>query len=422
MNILIVTQYFWPENFRINDLCSELSKRGHEVTVLTGKPNYPEGDVFKDYIDNAEKLDHYEGCNVIRVPMIARGKDSSIKLVLNYLSYAFSATFIGAWKLKNKKFDVIFAFQPSPITVGLPAIYLKFLKKSPIVFWVQDLWPETLEAVGVVKSKTSLKAVGKLVSFIYNRCDLILGQSKAFEEGISNYCKDKTKIKYFPNWSEKIFSSINFIPIVEMDGYTEFKILFAGNIGDAQDFPSIISAVEILKNKNINCKFFIVGDGRAMKWLIEEIKTRDLADYISLLGRHPLENMPSFYYSADALLVSLKEDDIFSMTIPGKVQSYMAASKPILTMLSGEGSRVVKEANCGYTAESGDAETLANNIKLMSNLSKDQLSVLGNNAKTYSDIEFDRNKLITQLESFLKKSILDYSVLNDRKKASANEK
>ncbi|VAW45708.1 Putative glycosyltransferase [hydrothermal vent metagenome] len=400
MRILVISQYFWPENFRINDLCSELVLRGHEVTVLTGKPNYPEGKTFKEYLDDPKKFDFFKGCNVVRVPMLARGKRGG-ELILNYITFALSAMFIGAWKLKKKQFDVIFVFEPSPITIGLPAVFLKKIKKVPVIFWVLDLWPETLEAVGVVKSPGILGLVGRLVAFIYNHCDLVLGQSKAFYSGISRYCKDEAKIKYFPSWSESVFLDSQVKPVFDMAKHENcFKVLFAGNIGDAQDFPALVKAVEILKNKQARVKVFIVGDGRAMSWLESAILKYDLVDYIYLLGRHPLESMPSFYASADALFVSLKESSVFSMTIPGKLQSYMMAGKPILTMLSGEGSRVIDEANCGLTARSGDAETLAENMLKMSLLNKDEREILGDNARLYSEQFFNRDKLISQLEGW----------------------
>ena len=400
MRILVVSQYFWPENFRVNDLCAELVKRGHEVTVLTGKPNYPSGEVFKDYVNTPADFNQYMGSNIVRVPMLARGKSSAFKLILNYLTFALSATVIGTWKLKRKSFDVIFVFEPSPVMVGLPAICLKSFKKAPVIFWVLDLWPETLEAVGVIKSKRTLNVVGMLVSFIYNRCDLVLGQSKAFYSGISRYCKDESKIKYFPSWSEDIFVSKPVSSVKELQEYTGFKVLFAGNVGEAQDFPAILSAIDILKKSKLNVKLFIVGDGRALDEVKQKIENLNIVEHVVLFGRKELSLMPSFYLSADALLVTLKDNPVFSMTIPGKLQAYLAAGKPILTMLSGEGSRIVTDAGCGYVAKSGDALALANNIKRMSSLSCDELAVLGQKAKKYSDIEFNRDKLITQLENW----------------------
>ena len=401
MRILVVTQYFWPENFRINDLCSELVSRGHDVSVLTGTPNYPEGAVFPQFVSNPASYNAYKGCSIIRVPVLVRGSGSPLKLLLNYASYVFSASFIGLFKIRKKKFDVVFVYEPSPVTVCLPALLIKKIHKLPVVFWVLDLWPETLEAIGVVKSPKILNWVGHLVRFIYNRCDLILGQSKAFYMGISRYCDDPSKIKYFPSWSEAVFTETDVSSVVELENHKNvFKILFAGNVGEAQGFPAILNAAEILKVRQINAKFFIVGDGRALDWVQSELVRRNLEEFVFLLGRHPLESMPNFYAASDALLVTLKGSPAFSMTIPGKVQSYMAAGKPILTMLSGEGSRVVKEACCGFVADAGDYEQLIDNVEKMIRLSCEDLNVLAKNAKTYAHNEFDRDKLISQLEGW----------------------
>ncbi len=415
MRVLVVSQYFWPENFRINDLCSELFKRGHEVTVLTGKPNYPDGTVYPEFVETPFNYSEYEGVEVVRVPMVPRGQGSSLKLVLNYFSFALSASLWGWLKLRKTDFDVIFVFEPSPITVGLPAVWLRKTRKIPVIFWVLDLWPETLEAVGVIKSKFLLRLVGKLVSFIYRRCDLVLGQSKAFLDGIALYCDRTEKIEYFPNWAEDIFSTNTVQRVEDIAKYDgAFKVLFAGNIGEAQDFPSILAAAAALKNSNANIKFFIVGDGRKMPWVNRQIQEKGLWNYVFLMGRYPLGMMPSFYASADALLVSLKKSSVFSMTIPGKVQTYMMAEKPILAMLDGEGALAINEANAGYTCCAEDHEVLAKNILTMSELSKDELQKLGVNAKSYAQREFDRGRLISQLEQW-------FSEVVDSKKSITNE-
>jgi glycosyltransferase involved in cell wall biosynthesis len=403
MHILIVTQYFWPENFRINDLAEELVNRGHRITILTGKPNYPAGELFPEFKASPQNFNEYKGCKIVRVPTIMRGYGSGLKLVLNYLSYVLSASVLGFFKFRKENFDVIFVYEPSPVTVCLPAIFLKKLKGVPVVFWVLDLWPETLEAIGVVKSPRILSWVGKLVSFIYNRCDLVLGQSKAFYKGIAQYCDDKRKIQYFPSWSEGVFSqSESIVQVAELDCKHCFKIVFAGNIGEAQDFPSILSAAKTLKEQGVNIKIFVLGDGRAFELVKSAVIEKELSAIVTLLGRYPLEIMPSFYAAADALLVTLKDSKAFSMTIPGKVQTYMEAGKPILTMLSGEGSRIVEEAGCGLISNSGDFQQLANNMIEMANYSQEQLAGFGKNAKAYAKKEFDRDRLIDQLESWFK--------------------
>ena len=402
MRILIVTQYFWPENFRINDLVEELVKRGYEVTVLTGKPNYPSGELFSEYKANPNDFNEYKGCRVVRVPVTLRGQGSGRKLVTNYISYVLSTSTIGFFKLRKQKFDVTFVYEPSPVTVCLPAIFYKKLKGTPVVFWVLDLWPETLEAIGVVKSPRILSWVGKLVRFIYNRCDLVLGQSKAFYQGISQYCGDKSKIRYFPSWSESVFLESSTSDVKALMKGGSFKVLFAGNVGEAHDFSSILAAAEIIQKQNCHIQLVVVGDGRAFDGVKQQVKEKDLTDVVILLGRFPLEDMPAFYSAVDALLVTLKESKAFSMTIPGKVQSYMAAGKPILTMLSGEGSRVVEEAQCGLTANSGDYHQLASNMIEMSVFSEEKLVEFGVNSKAYATKEFDRDRLISQLELWFK--------------------
>jgi colanic acid biosynthesis glycosyl transferase WcaI len=399
VNILVVSQYFWPENFKINDLSAEMVNRGHNVTVLTGKPNYPDGCTYPEYIKNPTQFSHYEGVDIVRVPLVSRGQGSEVKLILNYISFALNASIWGPLKLRKLEFDVIFVFEPSPITVGIPAVVMKKVKRIPMVFWVLDLWPETLQELGVVTSKTGLNLVGQLVSFIYKHSDLVLGQSKAFIDSISIYCSDAKKLKYFPNWSEDLFVNSTANKIENIAKFSnDFKVLFAGNVGEAQDFPSIVAAAEALKSKNARVKIFVVGDGRMLPWVKKQIEEKKLQDIIYLLGRHSLESMPRFYASSDTLLVSLKASQVFSKTIPGKVQSYLMAGKPILGMLDGEGARVIDEANAGLVCRPGDYAKLAAEIMSMSELGEDKLQMLGENARNYAHREFDRNRLISQLE------------------------
>lgn len=399
LRVLIVSQYFWPENFRINDLVEELDSNGHEITVLTGKPNYPKGVVFPEYLESPENYSSYGNIPVIRVPMLPRSK-GGLRLILNYITFFISASVVGIFKLRGKEFDVIFVFEPSPITVGIPALILKKIKKTPVVFWVLDLWPETLSAVGMVKSQFFLGVVGKLVSFIYNGCDLILGQSKGFQKGINKYCKDKTKFRYFPNWSESVFekNSTELALEIEVDD-ENFNIVFTGNIGESQDFSSILDAAEKLPIDS-GVRWYIIGDGRMSAWVESEVKKRSLQDRFFLLGRFPLERMPSFFNSASALLVALKPDPVFSLTIPGKVQSYMAAGKPILSMLDGEGEKLINEAEAGLTCPAGNSEMLVNNIKKLLSMDRKELNQMGLNGKKYSKKEFSKTKLVSKLEQW----------------------
>ena len=402
MRLLVVSQYFWPENFRINDLVGELVRRGHQVTVLTGLPNYPDGKVFQEFSDDPERFLNYEGAEIIRVPMTARGQ-GSLRLMLNYLSFAVSASMLGFWKLRGRQFDAIFAYQVSPVTVGLPAVMMRAVKSAPLAFWVLDLWPETLEAVGVVRHTSLLQAVGKLVSYIYKRCDLILVQSKRFIPQVQKYAGNIIRVEYFPSWAEPFFGSKDVGYADEVPPKTgSFNVLFAGNIGDAQDFPAILAAAESLK-PHAHIRWLIVGDGRLARWVADEIKRRNLHDCVLMLGRYPVERMPVFFKHANVLLVSLKDEPIFSMTIPGKLQSYLAAGIPVVAMLNGEGAEVVKNSQSGLTCASGDHAGLAAAVLKLSEMTNEERGAMGRNGLIASASEFDRKVLMNQLEEWLEK-------------------
>jgi colanic acid biosynthesis glycosyl transferase WcaI len=408
MKILVVTQYFWPENFKINDMVVDLSGRGHDVSVLTGMPNYPEGKIYKSYLEDPTEFKAIANAKIIRVPIVPRGVNS-IQLVLNYLSFALAATLFGSYKLRHQDFDVVFVFEPSPVTVGIPACFLGWVKNAPVIFWVQDLWPESLQAIGIVRSKVILGIIAGLVRYIYKRCDLILAQSRSFIPHIKKYANDFTQVIYFPNWAENISDLSNVVYAEEIPIENgSFDIMFAGNIGEAQDFPAILAAAELIKNHK-RIRWLIVGDGRMADWLKNEIKKRKLQNCVLMVGRHPPERMPSFFKHANVLLVSLKDEPIFSLTIPSKLQSYLAAGKPILAMLNGEGARVLSESGSGIACPAGDAQTLADSVLKLSAMDVEELEEMGRKGFEYSNQEFNRNILITKLEQLLLITKIDKS-------------
>jgi colanic acid biosynthesis glycosyl transferase WcaI len=411
MNIMIVSQYFWPENFRINDITRELLERGHSVTVLTGIPNYPAGKVFEDYKQDKDAFACYEGAEVVRVPMLVRGK-GHVRLFLNYLSFVIGGCLYGPWRLRGKKADVIFVFGLSPVTLALPAILLGRIKRVPVVMLVLDLWPESLAAIGIVRSPRILGWVGYMVKFIYERCTLILGQSRSFLGSIAERCSNTDKIHYFPSWAEEVFDNPKLVPAPEVPLQDDlFTVLFAGNIGEAQDFPAILNAIEALKG-NSSIRWLVVGDGRKSDWLQEEVIRRRLQDNVLLLGRFPVERMPSFYAHADALLVSLKKDPVFSKTIPGKVQSYLVSGLPLLGMLDGEGAQVIIDSNAGLACSSGDDIGLAAAVLKMAATSTEQRHQLGLNGRAYAKQEFGRDLLMARLDGLLLKAVASYKQAN----------
>ena len=404
MRSLVVSQYFWPENFRINDLVKEWIQRGHEVTVLTGIPNYPMGKVFDEYLKQPGAFAEFEGAQVLRVPMLPRGA-GGLRLMLNYLSFVAGACSFGPWGLRGKPADVIFVFEPSPVTVGLPAVWLGRIKKAPVVFWALDLWPETLAAIGAVRSPRVLGWVGHMVRFIYNRCTLVLGQSRGFLGSIARYCDDIAKIRYFPSWAEDVFTDGNVLLAPEVpESVDVFTVVFAGNIGEAQDMPGVLDAAERLKD-NASIRWIIVGDGRKSGFLRSEIIRRGLDKQVLLPGRFPVERMPSFYAHADALLVSLKPDPVFSMTIPGKVQSYLMSGIPLLGMLDGEGAAVIRDAQAGLNCEAGDSAGLATAVLTLAAMPPAERKQLGLNGRKYAQQEFGRTQLMDRLEALLTEAV-----------------
>jgi colanic acid biosynthesis glycosyl transferase WcaI len=405
LKLLIVSQYFWPENFKINDLVEELMARGHSVTVLTGKPSYPDRNGFADFYAAPEQFEHYKGARVLRVPLMARSLGP--RLLLNYLSFVVTATFLGPIMLRSTAFDCIFVFEPSPVTVGIPAMLLRRLRRVPIVFWVQDLWPETLSAVGVVTSPWLLGLIGRLVRFIYNRCDLILAQSRSFIPRIAGNCDHPERIVYFPNWAEPLYGSREQGAAPEVpsaDG--RFTVMFAGNIGDAQDFPTILDAAEHLRERK-DVRWVLVGDGRMSNWVASEIKRRGLADLVLMPGRFAVERMPSFFCHADALLVSLKPDPVLSSTIPAKLQTYLTAGVPVLAMLDGEGAMLIQQAGAGLVCSAGDAKGLADAVTRLAGFTMEQRQAMGARGRNLAAAEFDRRKQIDKLIAWL--SELEYS-------------
>lgn len=402
MRLLVISQYFWPEDFRINDLVAELVARKHEVTVLTGLPNYPEGFVSPAFLAAPQSFMSHAGACIVRVPMVPRGT-ARLGLILNYLSFAISGSLIGSWRLRRKEFDAILVFAPSPITVALPAVLLRRLKRAPLLLWVLDLWPETLDAVGAVRSSTVLRLVGKMVDFIYRHSDRILVQSRSFINSVNARAGDNARTRYFPGWAEAVFQeptqTVQVAP--ELAAYeSTFNVVFAGSIGEAQDFPAILDAADHLRHRE-DIRWLIVGDGRAAHAVRAEIERRSLERSVKLLGRHPIERMPSFFKAASALLVSLRANAVFSLTIPGKIQPYLAAGVPLLGMLDGEGARVIEDSGAGFVCAAGDGRALALRVDQLSQLSPAERARMGERGKAYARLEFDRNVLIDRLDQWI---------------------
>ena len=397
MRILIITQYFWPENFKINTLSIELKNNGHEVIVLTGLPNYPQGRIFQDYSFWKNNDEEWNGIKIYRSKLIPRFSGKGFFLFLNYISFAFFSLI----KLLsvNKRPDLIFVYEPSPITVGIPALAATYkFKRVPIFFWVQDLWPDSLKDTGAFKSKFVLNAVYKFTRFIYKKSELILVQSKAFTDYINKQGVPLKKIKYFPNPTEKFYNVV-----VTQKDYSNlfpmgFNLIFAGNIGEAQSFDTLIDAAYKLKQLKYPVYWNILGDGRSKEQFIKKIVELQLEDNFKFMGSFKSEEMPMFFACADALIVSLKKSKIFSLTIPAKVQSYLACGKPIIGSIDGEGAKIITESGVGFASPSEDSDNLVLNIIKLYKLTDLERAALGQNGRAYFEREFSTEILIDKLE------------------------
>tara|TARA_X000000368_G_scaffold112332_1_gene87574 strand:- start:3288 stop:4490 length:1203 start_codon:yes stop_codon:yes gene_type:complete len=399
MKILLVSQYFYPENFKINDLIFSLKKRGHDITVLTGKPNYSKTTFFEGYGWKSNDLETIFDIPIYRANLFSRGNGGAVRLFLNYISFAIFALF----KIKKIQgpFDIIFVYQTSPVTVGIPAVFAKKVFKAPIYFWVQDLWPESLKDAGGINNKFVLGLFNSLTIWMYNHSKKVLIQSNGFKDYILNQGILNNKLVYYPNPTEEFYYPLT--GIKEHSKFFEnnfFNIVFAGNIGEAQSFNTIIDAIALLKNLPV--KIIVLGSGRYKETALDLIKRNGLESHFNFLGSFQSKEMPKFFSHADALLVSLKKSKIFSLTIPAKIQSYLACGKPIIASLDGEGARIIEEAKCGVVSNAENSIFLSEKIKELMNIDESELHEMGINARKYYEKEFDRTSLLEKLEVILK--------------------
>lgn len=395
MKILIFTQYFWPENFRINDIASFLSSKKNEVTVITGYPNYPEGRIFKNFKKNRDKYSKLNNIKIIRIPIITRG-NSRFKLLLNYISYIVSGFFFIIFL--KKKYDRIFFYGTSPITSAIPAILFSKLKKIPICMWLLDYWPYTLKDLRIIKSN-SIFFLLKIIMFkIYNSFDLILCQSKAFQNHLKK--KINTKIFTLHSWSEDYF-----LRKKKNDKLKKFKknfkILFAGNIGKAQNLSNLFMTIKLLK-KEKNIKFFFIGDGSEKK-KYENFVAKNKLKNVIFLGKKKLSEVSDFYNSSDCLILSLSDKFSFKKTIPAKLQTYLASKKPLLALSSGEVENIISASRCGYVSKSNNINDFRKKILKISKKNSKFLKKMGINGFNYLNKNFNRNIQLNKLQNFILK-------------------
>lgn len=399
MKILVISQYFWPENFKINDICLGLKDKGHDVEVLTGIPNYPLGKFTEGYRFFKNNDEVWNGIKIHRSKLLPRGKGGA-KLMMNFFSFAFFASFKG--RSLQKKYDKILVYEPSPITVGIPAIFTGKKQNIPYYFWVQDLWPESLTAAGGIRNKFVLRFFDRVTRLIYNKAEKVLVQSNGFKNYILKQKIPSEKIIFYPNTTEDYYQ-----PIDPKSNYSEkfpkgFTITFAGNLGEAQSLPTLLTAAKILKEKGYDdIKWIFLGDGRMRDTIEVYIAENNLQNSVFLLGAFPGEQMPEFFACSDVLVASLKKDKIFALTIPSKIQSYLACGKPILASLDGEGAAIINDAKAGFSSPAEDELSLSENVLKMYHATSEERKIMGENALNYFNNEFQRDMLLNKLIKIL---------------------
>lgn len=394
MKILVVCQYYYPEPFRIKDICETLVQRGHQVTVLTGLPNYPEGHVLDDYRCGRKRNEILNGVKVIRTFEIGRGNSSS-KLFLNYLSFFISASFKAL--LMKEKYDIVFVNQLSPVMMCIPAMVYKKKHNINMLIYCLDLWPDSLAARGVSESSIIYKVFLRISRWIYKSANSILVTSNMFKDYFLNTLGlPITNIEYLQQYAEDIFSMCVGSKEGEIKDSNEgFIFVFAGNIGEMQSVETIIKAAnEVHAHSNIT--FHIVGDGTKLEECKQLADSFDLSNIV-FYGRRPVEEMPYFYSMADAMLITLKNNKALSYTLPGKIQSYMAAGRSIIGAINGETSFVIKDADCGLCCNAEDYMGLAKLIlQFCDSDRKEQMAL---NSRTYYINNYSKERFITRLEN-----------------------
>lgn len=397
MRVLLVTQYFHPENFKSNDVAFELSRRGYDVTVLTGLPNYPQGRIYEGYGIFRKRKETIEGVKVYRTLVIPRGDGGGVRLALNYLSWAFIASLWAFFMAIFHRYDAVIVHETSPVTQGFPALVVKWMQRIPMFFWVLDLWPESLQAAGNINNRFVIDFFTGVTRLIYRYSEKILMSSNGFRKSILEKGDFADKLVYFPNWAEDIFSGTAEAEVPLMP--EGFKVMFAGNVGEAQDFESVMKAAELLKGTGV--RLVIVGDGRRKEYVDAYITEKGLSDVVYMLGRHPLETMPAFFSKADVLFLSLKNDYIFTLTTPAKLQAYMASGKPVLAMIDGDARQLIEDSGCGLACNAGDAEAFALSVMKMKEMPEDELRAYGKRGRSYFDAHFRKDGCIDNLCSLL---------------------
>lgn len=401
MKILIITQWYDPEpTFKGQLFARKLVEAGNEVEVITGFPNYPGGKVYDGYKIKPWSVEWIDGVKVCRVALYPSHNSSGLMRMLNYASFAITSFFWGL--LVSRNADVIYSYHP-PLTTAFCGVVLGKLKRIPCVIDVQDLWPDTLTATGMLHNKKVLKMVDWICQLTYKMASHIVVLSPGFKRVISSRGITEKKFDVIYNWcdEEKL---TKFKPCRYSLPKGKFNILFAGNMGPGQGILSIVEAARLLQIESVDVNIVFVGYGIQL----EEAKSRVVSYKLSnvhFIPKVPMEEVGELLNNADALLVHLNDDALFSITIPSKTQAYMAMGRPIVCGVNGDTNHIVKEANCGVTCQSSSARSIADAIKVISECDSDSLKEMGTNAANYYHTHMSLNIGISKFIDVFKRVI-----------------
>lgn len=401
MRIAFISQYFYPEQFLNNTIARELVRRGYEVHAFPCVPNYPAGRFFEGYSNKARREEEWEGVRISRAYTVPRGK-SALSLIANYLTYPITASWTMYRRLKSRA-DVSFVSMPSPLLQAFAGVFLRWRTGTPCIYWVQDIWPESATYTLGMRNRLVVGLLNAICGWLYRRADIVMVQSAAFHDMIARFGVPSERIRVLPNTAPAYYRPLtsaeapDYAAMIPQDG---FRLMFAGNIGESQDFDTLVAAAALLRERR-DLHWVIVGSGRDGERVRRLVAENSLEDRFHFLGRHPEEEMPKFFAHADAMLVSLKDIPIFSLTVPYKTQCYMACGKPIMASLNGEGARIVRESGAGIAVPASQPQALAAAIAEMMDSGPAKQQSYAANSRRYFEANYSADKVYGTLEKAL---------------------
>lgn len=404
MKILIVSQNFYPDEFKINDIATSFVKSGHEVTVLTGLGDYSTGKVPKRYRLFKNRNEQLNGVKIHRVRAIAR-RTGPIFRSLNYMSFAINGWFWGKWQ--RQKFDIVYVYMISPVTMGIPAMAVAKKQHIPLAIYNLDLWPESVKAMRINENNIAFPLIHKMSRSIYKAADTIAVSSVPFIDYLEKVNQIASeRVRFIPQYADEQTDIQDDKAIIKNKAKNNF--VFTGNIGLVQDIETIIDAVAALKKRGVQStaiRIHLVGDGSQLQAIKDMVLKMALTDYIIFYGRQPSSHMAYFYKEADACLLTLKNENMIGATIPAKLQGYMAAHKPVIAAIDGDAKRVIMESKCGFQTTASDAQGLADILLNFMKLTGPERDELGENGYNYFEKHFTKQRFMMDTEQWLLNAI-----------------